>query len=417
MDSISLKGISKKRWLGWIFLIVFFVLQFTLQGIISIFVDGIRMSMSLDANSISLLSSSFFYPYMLMQVPVGFLFDRYGIRKIMISAIILVSISCLFFSFAKSLAAAVLCRIVMGFGCSFGFVGVFSATNRWFPARYFIFLITTVESLAMICTAGANALLSRVVSMYDWRAASLLLGGAAIFCTLGVHLFVKGEETQAPSQTLLHALRYSLAKILKSKEVWLGGLFSLFLFAIVGAFAGLWAVPYIMTYFGLDLVPTASAVAMIYVGVAVISPMMGWLSRLLSCTSLMLIGAVGSLVTLIWLFYGPKLGLSGLYILFFILGVFCSVYQLPFVIVNKAVARDVQGAATGMTNMLTMLSVPIFQGLIGLILVSSGSTTSELAVYSVTAFHRALSVLPLGLGLALLIVWGLQEKRHSLKTG
>ncbi len=373
--------------------------------------------MPLDANSISLLSSSFFYPYMLMQVPVGFLFDRYGIRKIMISAIILVSTSCLFFSFTKTLMSAVICRAIMGFGCSFGFVGVFSATIRWFPARYFIFLITTLESVAMICTAVANSLLSRVVSLYDWRFASLLLAGAGIFCAGGVYFFVRGEKKHAPSQNLLNSLQDSFAKILKSREVWLGGFFSLFLFAIVGSFAGLWAVPYVMTCFDLDLVAAASGVSMLYIGVAVISPFIGWLSRLLSCPSLMMIGTLGSLLTLVCLLYGPKIGLPGLYLLFFMLGIFCSVYQLPFVIVNRTVEGGVQGAALGMTNMLTMLSVPIFQGIIGFVLASSGSATSTLAVYSVSAFRSALIVLPLGLCLALLIAWGLQEKRHSFKTG
>lgn len=382
---------------------IFCVYQFTLQGAVGILSEGMEASLHADDTAISFLSSSFFYSYILMQIPVGFIFDHYGIRKVASLALACVFISCLTLGLGDSLAWAIVSRILMGLGCSFGFVGMLLGIKRWFAAKHFAFLTAVVESLGLVGTAMLNRLLSELVYHYNWRVAILACSAFALILALSIFICVKDEVSEVVESSPQHSILTSLKTIIQDKSIWALGLYAMCTFSVITVFASLWGIPYLEQHYHLDIVAATTAISMIYVGAAVSSPFLGWLAGQVKCSSLMSLGSVGSLGLMSYLVYGPKLNLIGLYSVLFGIGFFCSSYQLTFTLVSRHLPNHLQGAGLGFANMITMMGGPILQPLIGFLL----SMTAH--HHSLLSYQMALGVIPLVLVLATFIAYRVKE--------
>ncbi len=406
-------------WLGWFCIGLFGIFQFVLQGSIGILSPGIKESFQVDATSISILSSSFFYSYILMQVPVGMFYDTFKIRHVAAAALVVVGLSCLLIAFAPSIGFAICARILMGLGCSFGFIGVLFCTKHWFAPARFAFLSGVAECVSMGGTGFMNLLLSEASKELGWRWAVGICGGWALLLAVVVWIFLAQahRHNALPKKELeLEAVSHrrfarSLRVVLTTKEMWIGGAFSACTFSVMSAFVGLWGVPFLMQMYAMDVVAATSALAMIYLGVGSSSPLLGWLVSRVSIQRLMAIGSTLCFFILLVILYVKALPLLVLYGLLFGLGFTCAVYQLSFTLVCHAVPDYCQGVAIGTTNMITMISAPILQPIIGVLLsLSQGGILDGFETYTIAAYQRALVILPICYGLAFFISLLLREK-------
>lgn len=414
----SLSAIPVKSWMGWFLLTCFCVFQFTLQGSIGIFADGMKESLGLEAQSLSLLSSSFYYSYILMQIPVGFIFDRYKIRWITTGALILVCTSLVMFAYAQTLFMAVIARILMGLACSFGFLGLVVATAKWFPPRYFALLVAGTESIGMLGVAGMNSLISHLVVEFNWRFASWVC--ALIALTLALALFVlcpceKNHQAEKKEKSL--PLLESLRCVSSYKELWYGGLFSFATFASITVFAGLWAIPFVMASTQVDLVSATSLVSILLIGSAVSSPLVGWLCGFVKYTYLMIPGALINAFLMLWLILVAQTSTTSLSVLLFSIGFMSAVYQIPFALVNDVVPEHSKGVAMGLTNIICMVNSPILQPIIaGLLTLNHDVSSHGFESYPLQNFQHALLVLPLCLFIAVYLAWKLREPSKTSLT-
>ena len=89
-----------------------------------------------------------------MQVLVGTLMDYFGVKRLMMLALLLCSIGATLFGLNDHIAMAFLGRFLMGLGSAFSFVAVLKLAADWLPYRYFCFfsgLTTTLSMLGAIC--------------------------------------------------------------------------------------------------------------------------------------------------------------------------------------------------------------------------------------------------------------------------
>lgn len=424
MDSREAKtlfSVGKKHFVGWFLLTCFCVFQFSLQGSVGILADGLKASLNLDAASLSILSSSFYYSYVFMQIPVGFIFDRFGVRIIASLALLMVAVGSGIFATATSLPVAIFARILLGLACSFGFLGLAVATGKWFPARYFAVMIAATECLGMLGVAGLNNIMSQIVTHWDWRVACWFSAVVAMVIAFSVFLFAPQDDMISAEVRKIHGhkphvvLMKSLKTVAGYREVWLGGLFAFAAFAVVTVFAGLWGIPFLMSTAKLDLVQATSLVSTIYIGTALSSPLVGWLSGFIRAHVLMGSSMILAFILTLVLIFGPKTSLLGLYVLIFLLGFVSSVYQLPFSIVNKVVADHVKGVAMGVTNIICMVSGPILQPMIGYVLIYAGKRQGDLNFesYPPEAFQYALLSLAACLLGAVFVGFSLKDRKAS----
>jgi len=94
------------RWTIWVLAAVFYFYEFVLRVSPSVMVPELMTSFGITASAVGFLSACYLYAYAPMQLPVGILMDRYGIKKVLSSASLLCGLGALLFAFAHHLISA-----------------------------------------------------------------------------------------------------------------------------------------------------------------------------------------------------------------------------------------------------------------------------------------------------------------------
>lgn len=407
----------------------FSIFQFLLQGIIGILSPQIKAEFNIDATWISFLSSAFYCSYLLMQIPAGTILDMIGVRKTLTFAILTTSLSCFALSLSPNIYIAILLRIIMGMGCSFGFVSMLFSIRLYLPKDKFPLFSSMSEAFSMITAGVANLSISAAVSDSGWRSTMMMLSGVALILLTFTVIFVRspevGEEERnhevnpteqrAKLSEKLKQLGANFWELTKYKEIWFGGLISGIVFSMVTVFVSLWAVPFFSTYHKLGIVHATSTASTLLYGIALFCPISGLLTQIFKPKNILAFCAFATGICFSFMIYMDSLSTFHMKIIAFVLGATCSGYPISFALVSHAVPHRLQGSALGFTNAVLMLVAPILQLAIGLILSSQhGTVLDGFEIYTVADYRKALSIIPASLVIAFfLCIFGLDSKQRN----
>lgn len=73
--------ITLRAWFVWMLAALFVFYMFLLQASTSVMIPQLMHDFHLTVTDIGVLSASFFYPYLILQIPAGMVIDRMGVRK------------------------------------------------------------------------------------------------------------------------------------------------------------------------------------------------------------------------------------------------------------------------------------------------------------------------------------------------
>jgi MFS family permease len=99
---------------GFILLYVAFLISYVDRSAISLALARIGKDFDLKAADLGIIISAFFLGYAVMQVPGGWLADRFGAKHVIVVAISMWSVFTVMTSFAWSLASLIVIRLVFG---------------------------------------------------------------------------------------------------------------------------------------------------------------------------------------------------------------------------------------------------------------------------------------------------------------
>jgi sugar phosphate permease len=255
-----------------------------------------------------------------------------------------------------------------------------------------------------------------------WQFTIYLSAGVGITLTLVIWLVVRDVN---PRINVLHATKLNfpgliagLMGALKNPQIWLNGLVGLLLYLSLTAFGELWGIPYLEQAQGLTKVHAANANALIFLGWAVGGPVWGWFSDLIKRRCLpMLSGSIIAFILICIILYVPNLSLIQMYVLLFAFGLFSSVQILVFAVCHENASIKITGTAIALTNTFVMVGGNLFQPIIGKLLDFNwnGSMVDGVRVYSSEAYQFALSVMPLGIMVAIIILFFLRETHAKVR--
>src|SRR3990172_4747000 len=126
---------DKKRnlkWIIWSLAAVFYFYEFVLRVSPSVMVFELMKSFSITASAVGVLSAFYLYAYAPLQLPVGMLLDRFGLKKVLSIASIGCGIGALFFSIALNVSLAAFGRFLIGAGSSFAFIAMVYVSTHFF---------------------------------------------------------------------------------------------------------------------------------------------------------------------------------------------------------------------------------------------------------------------------------------------
>lgn len=398
----------------------FYMYEFILQVSPAVMTRELIHDLGLNAVSLGIMTASFYYAYTPMQLPAGFLFDRFGPRRLMTAATLTCAIGALIFGITNNIALASAGRFMMGMGSAFSFIGTLVLISRWFPARYFAFLTGLVELMSCVGAIVGETPLTIAVAHWGWRHTILTLSLIGIALGLLIWLIVrdspevvsKGHKFQSTSKkTILQSLK----QVGRNNQTWFVALYSFMVWAPITAFAALWGVPFLVAAYGISTEAASAACTMIWLAIGIGCPILGWWSDKVGLRGMPLkfaasLGAIG----LIPVIYIPHLPLFWLYFCLFLFGLAASGQALAFGVVKDNNHANVAGTAIGINNMATVAGGALFQPVIGLFLhlYWDGITHHGVPFYSAADYRKAFIILPLCYVFAFLIGKFLIRETH-----
>lgn len=397
-------------WIVWSSPVLFYFYQFTIRVSPSVLADDIMADLGLHATAMGALASWYYIGYTGMQIPVGLLIDRIGVRLPLFVATLLCVGGCYLFSVTDNLAIMSTGRLMMGVGSALGFLSCVKTASLWFsPQRLGLIIGLTM----MIGTMGATfggAPLSELVEHVGWR--STVQGLGLVGLVLAAYaLFAIKENSHSPFQSQLNhdgqhwlvPVVEALKEILTNKYSYIFGLYGGMMYVHLSGFADLWGAHFISQTYGEDKSLSAGAVSMIYFGVAAGAPLSALLADYLqSYRKVLLTGALGALALFTVHLYAVNLPFDYLYPMYFSIGVFSGSQFLCFAAVCAGNCHGKTGTAAGIHNMMCMASGIIFQPLIGYLLDLNwdGKLIDNSPFYATSDYNLALIVIPASLAIA-----------------
>ena len=118
-----------------VFAFAFFISNL-LRSIIATLSPILTSEFSLTAGNLGLLAGGYFLGFTCMQIPLGFLLDKHGPKKIVSSFLIIAIVGTASFALAQNFASLLISRVFIGIGVSACMMGPLTGYRIWFADEY-----------------------------------------------------------------------------------------------------------------------------------------------------------------------------------------------------------------------------------------------------------------------------------------
>ena len=407
-----------RAWLVWSLAALAFGYAFFQRVTPGVMVSDLMREFAIGGGMLGMLSALYFYPYVLLQVPLGAIIDRLGARLLMFGALTLAGIGSFLFAAADSLAFAYVGRILIGVGSAVGFLASLAIAANWFSPKRFALLTGLAMFFALMSGVLGQGPLALFIEAYGWRASQWLLGVFGILLAILILIFVRNEPPEmdgVPTRPVESwaSVWGGLVKAVLLGNTWKIAFVAAALSGPMLTIAALWGTPYLMRAYGLPRPEAAFWVSLMLFGWAVGAPISGWLSDHLQKRKALLVG--GLLVqTLVlgMLSLVAELSLYGTIGLMVIGGLAGSTMVSTYALVRETSTTDIRGSVTGIVNSMTVASGAVLQPMVGLILdlVWDGTMDQGSRQYQTGDYQSAFLVVFAASVLGLIISLTLKEK-------
>eukprot|EP01035_Chromulina_nebulosa_P022500 gene22500-29137_t len=356
----------------WASVALFFFYQYILRVSPSIMVNELRFDFSLTAEQFSYFGAFNLYAYSLLQIPVGLLVDKFGVKRIVTLSIALCVFATIIGSFTHNLYIAYLSRFLMGAGSACSFMCTLKIVVDYIPKNKNGLWMGITLALGVAGALVAGKPLSLAMDLYGWRHALLLttIIGVSIFVLVFIVFPRENSPVQAiGNKTSARDIFLSVREIMSTKMVLIYAFLAVGLYTPLSVMADLWGVAYIMSKFNLDRSSAAEVSMMLYVGLCIGSLTLPIIAEKYHALNKMItLCILGILVTLCTILFLPNAGKVEISTLFLLLGIFCGAETLCFTGVVQFAPIGKTGVTLGVTNTANMLGGAIAQQIIGFVL-------------------------------------------------
>ena len=107
-----------------------------LRSIIATLSPILTSEFNLTAGNLGLLAGGYFLGFTCMQIPLGFLLDKHGPKKIVSSFLIIAIVGTASFALAQNFASLLISRVFIGIGVSACMMGPLTGYRIWFADKY-----------------------------------------------------------------------------------------------------------------------------------------------------------------------------------------------------------------------------------------------------------------------------------------
>ena len=334
---------------------------------------------------LGVLSSAYFYPYALMQLPAGLLADSWGPRRSISLFFTVAFVGSIVLGLAGSVLWALVGRTLVGLGVAMLFVPTMKVLAEWFRPKEFATMTAILMVMGGLGSLTAASPLAILSNRIGWRLSFVAVGFFTLLMAILVWLFVRDRPADlgwpspaepSGSSPAAIGLLEGIKRVLLYPRFWPIAIWFFFDCAIFFSFGGLWGGPYLMQIHGLSKAKAGQILSMIAIGMIVGSPFLSFLSdRIFRGRKpvLLLSSFIVLCLTALLAFYTERLSIPALYLLCLGLGVFSSaIVVIGFTTTKELFPVQIAGTSTGLVNLFPFAGGALFQPFLGYLLERPG---------------------------------------------
>ena len=188
------------RWRIFLLILLIVAINYVDRVSLSVAMPAISQEFGIDAAAQGIILSAFFWTYALMQIPGGWLADKYGPRRIIAGATILWGAFQALAALATGSLALLLARLGLGFaeGPTFPSGGKLNAV--WLPAKERGRGAVLIDGGAPLGTAFGGLIIAGLIGAFDsWRAAFAVAGLGTAAAGAFAYSYIRDAPRDHPS--------------------------------------------------------------------------------------------------------------------------------------------------------------------------------------------------------------------------
>ncbi|MDR2807251.1 MAG: MFS transporter [Puniceicoccales bacterium] len=411
---------QRLAWLVWGGAAFFYFYELFVRVAPGTMLQEMQSHYDVSSTLLGMASGVYYYIYAPMQIFAGILLDRFGGRRIMIPASVIVVLGCLCVLIPwHSIWLLAIGRFLMGLGSAFGFIGVMYLATVWFHKERLSLISGLTTALGFLGAILALKWIPALINTFSWKTCWF---GASIFGIISViilHICIphtpiwekKRQEAHFEEFATDHAFS-GFFSVIRNKQTWLLGLIGGILYMPTTVFGDLWGKEYIEAVYRVSNEEAGFVVSMIYWGWLIGAPFWGFFSDKTGLKhSLLFFSTLTASVLLFALIFCAPMALGSLKICLGLIGFVSAPQVICFVLGVEENAENAKASAMATVNMIVTLVGGVLQPIVGFILDwhCEHSVTAALHHYEANDFKWALSVMPLCMLLGFFLVLRMRQ--------
>jgi len=340
----------------WLIVTLFVIYQFTLTTTAAVFATSIKDSLHVNDIGVSITAGAFILGYACMQIPAGYLLDKFNARFVVSAGILILTLGSLLTSYSTNLTLYALSNLIEGIGASFSFIAAAVLTAQWFSTKTFPILFGLTQTLSCLFAGILHYYFTLELDTHSWNDIyqTLALFGIILF---GVALLIVKTPAGFQRENTV-SIKSSLISVLSNKQILLCCFAGATSFGILLAYASLWYMP-IESYYSVKNLQAVMISGIIFAGIGIGTPILGFLSnRAHSRVKIVHITlTLGIMVLLLGIYYphNTTVTLLPIQIISFLIGFLLSGSMLFYTMVSEIATDANRGVAIGTLNTAVFL--------------------------------------------------------------
>lgn len=337
--------------LVWFISTLFVIYAFCLNTAGAAFSSSIKTALHLTDMQFSYTAAAFICGFALMQIPAGYLLDRYNTRIIVSSGVLLLGLGNFLISHAQDFYLFTFANFIQGVGAAFAFIASAVLISNWFKKELFPILFGLTQTLSCLFAGIIHYFFMAALQSHPWNELYeyLSLFGLGLFMLTLIFVYSPKKEHEEHALSLGSALKV----VTSNEQIWLCALAAATTFGVLLAYAGFWYLN-VQNFYSVSQEDSLIISGIIFVGIGIGTPLLGYLSNLFKTRLLMtqVTIALGNMLLILGI-YLPHYSFESLILIktvSFLIGFFLSGSMLFYTIVSEISTDKTRGVALGLVN-------------------------------------------------------------------
>jgi predicted MFS family arabinose efflux permease len=253
-----------------------YFISYLFRAVNQVIAPDLISELGLAPGELGRLTAAYLFAFMLFQLPLGVLLDRFGPRRVQAALLLVAAIGALLFSRAEDSWSLTFARAILGLGLSGGLMAAFKANALWLPMSRVALGNSTAMAFGALGLVAATRPADWLAQQIGWRPMFDLLAAVTVGVAALIFLLVPKDGHHGQGETLSAQLRV-MPRVFTDRVFWRVAPMVAMLSGTFISVQTLWAGRWLVDVGGLDRSSAADVLMLMAIGFAIGSLTTGWI--------------------------------------------------------------------------------------------------------------------------------------------